>query len=149
MDITPTPQSNVGGVQPQQVQPTQSQGQSLDPSIVALTKAIGKTESKGKYNAPSGDAGSPASAYQFTPGFIDKWGPSVLGSQYQKGNYNLTPAQQDQLAYGAIKTMGTTGDPGYAYLGKLTPAQIASAWNAGDPNAYQDPNYGKNNAYVS
>ena len=147
MDITPTPQSNVGGVQPQQVQPTQSQGQSLDPSIVALTKAIGQAETPKQYGTPaayttpSGDPGSPASAYQFTPGFIDKWGPSVLGSQYQKGNYNLTPAQQDQLAYGAIKTMGTTGDPMYEHLGKLTPQQIASDWNSGDPNAYQESAY--------
>ena len=86
MDITPTPQSNVGGVQPQQVQPSQSQyqGQPLDPSIVALTKAIGQAETPKQYGTPaayttpSGDPGSPASAYQFTPGFIDKWGPSVL-----------------------------------------------------------------------
>jgi hypothetical protein len=114
---------------------------------VALTKAIGKAETpdtygtQSAYNNPSPDPGSPASAYQFTPGFIDKWGPSVLGSQYQKGNYSLTPAQQDELAYGAIKTMGTTGDPGYEYLGKLTPKQIASAWNSGDPNAYLEADY--------
>lgn len=120
----------------------------LDPTIVNLAKAIGKAESGGKYNAPSGDKGSSPSAYQFTPGFIGKWGPQVLGDTYQHGQ-SLSPEQQDKLAYGVIKTMGTTGDPGYSHLGKLSPAEIASAWSAGDPHAYLDPEYGKNNAYGS
>lgn len=123
------------------------QDQQLDPSVVALTKAIGQSESGGNYNTPSGDKGSQPSAYQFTPGFIKKWAP-VAGINYQEGK-PLDPASQDKLAYTAVQTMGTKGDPGYAHLGKLSPAQIVSAWNAGDPNAYLDPEYGKNNAYGS
>lgn len=119
----------------------------LDPSVVALTKAIGQAESGGKYNQPSGDPGSAPSAYQFTPGFVQKWAPKILGNGYDPTNLN--PAQQDELAYGAVKTMGTSGDPDYSHLGPLSPAQVASDWNAGDPNAYLDPEYGKNNAYGS
>lgn len=111
-------------------QGTQSQ---LDPSIVALTKAIGLAESGGKYDIPSEDKKSIPSAYQFTPGFISDYAPKYL-KNYDPNN--LTPAQQDELAYNVVKEWGTTGNKNYPYLGKLTPAQIASAWNAGDPMAY-------------
>lgn len=128
---------------------TQPQGQSLDPSVVALTKAIGKAESGGKYDAGdnAGDGASSNGAYQMTPGFLSEWAPKA-GIQYQPGA-KLNPAQQDQVAYNAVKTMGTEGDPAYPELGKLTPAQITSAWNTGDPHAYLDPEYGKNNTYGS
>lgn len=136
---TPTTQLNTGGGQPQ----------GLDPSVVALTKAIGKAESGGNYGVgdKTGDGANSAGAYQMTPGFLQEWAPKS-GVQYQSG-MKLTPAQQDEIAYNAVKTMGTTGDPAHPHLGKLTPAQISSAWNTGDPNAYLDPEYGKNNTYGS
>ena len=134
-----TPQPNQSGA---------SQGQ-LDPSVVALTKAIGKSESGGKYTIgdDTGDGADSYGAYQMTPAFIQEWAPKA-GIQYQSG-IKLNPQQQDEIAYNAVKTMGTTGDPDHAYLGKLTPAQIASAWSTGDPNAYLDPDYGKNDTYGS
>lgn len=145
--MPPETQPTQGGVQPQQQ--AQPQQQSLDPSVVALTKSIGKAESGGNYNAGdnTGDGASSSGAYQFTPGFLQEWAPQA-GVQYTSGT-KLTPAQQDQVAYKAVETMGTTGDPAYPQLGKLTPAQITSAWNTGDPNAYLNPDYGKNNTYGS
>lgn len=135
-----TTQPAQGGV----AQP-QSQGQSLDPSVVALTKSIGQKESS-NFGTPAaynnvGDGGNSLGAYQMSKQFISEYAPKVLGSSYQGGD-NLTPAQQDELAYGVIKEWGTTGDPNYSYLGKLSPAQIASAWNSGDPNAYTEAGYG-------
>lgn len=120
------------------MEPNQNQNQPLDPSVVALTKAIGKAESGGKYGATSMDKGSPKSAYGFTPDFIKNNAPKYLGSNYDPSN--LTPAQQDQLAYGVVQDWGKQG---------LNPAQIASKWNTGQPDSYLDPNYGKNNAYGS
>ena len=148
MDPETTTQPNAAVGQQSQATP-QSQPQSqLDPSVVALTKAIGQKEnpnygSPKAYTTPdgTGDGANSYGAYQMTPGFVEKWSQLVLGKPYQSAQ-QLTPAQQDELAYGAIKTMGTTGDPGYSQLGKLTPQQIASAWNTGDPNAYMDPGYG-------
>ncbi len=117
--------------------PTNNQ---LDPSVVALTKAIGQAESGGNYNAPdkTGDNAGSYGAYQMTPAFLQNWAPKS-GIQYQPGQ-KLTPAQQDEIAYNAVKTMGSQG---------MAPAQIASAWNTGNPNAYKDPSYGKNNTYGS
>ena len=145
MDNDLTPQSNGGAAQPQ----GQPQSQPLDPSVVALTKAIGTAESGGKYTAPddTGDNANSNGAYQMTPGFLSEWAPKA-GVQYTPG-MKLNPQQQDEVAYNAVKTMGTTGDPNHAHLGKLTPAQITSDWNTGDPNAYLDPDYGKNNTYGS
>jgi len=145
MDNDLTPQTTGGAAQPQ----GQPQSQSLDPSVVALTKAIGKAESGGKYTAPdkTGDGANSNGAYQMTPGFLSEWAPKA-GIQYTSG-MQLNPQQQDEVAYNAVKTMGTTGDPNHAALGKLTPAQITSDWNTGDPNAYLDPDYGKNNTYGS
>ena len=129
-------QQNNGSAQPQ-VAP-------LDPSVVALTKGIGKAESP-NFGTPDaynniGDGGNSQGAYQMSTPFIQEYAPKILGSSYQAGQ-KLTPAQQDQLAYGVVKEWGTTGDPNYSYLGKLTPQQIASAWNSGDPNAYMEADY--------
>jgi hypothetical protein len=120
--------------------PSSGANNSLDPTVVALTKAIGQVESGGNYNAPdkTGDGAGSYGAYQMTPDFLKQWAPKS-GIQYQPGQ-QLTPAQQDEVAYNAVKSMGQQG---------MTPAQVASAWNTGNPNAYKDPNYGKNNTYGS
>lgn len=110
----------------------------LDPSVVSLAKSIGKQESGGNYQAPKGKDGE-IGAYQMTRGFIDQYAPKYLG-QYDPEN--LSPEQQDKLAYSVIKDWGTQGKPGYEHLGKLSPAQIASAWNSGDPDAYLTPHQG-------
>ncbi len=115
-------------------QNTQSQNP-LDPSVVNLVKALGKSESGGSYTATGKDGEQ--GAYQMTSAFIQNNAPKYLK------DYNpqipLTPTQQDELAYNVVKDWGTKGNPAYSYMGKLNPAQIASAWNAGDPNAYLDP----------
>ena len=117
--------------------PQDTQNQQLDPSVMNLAKAIGQQESGGDYNAKGKDG--EVGAYQFTPGFLKNYGPKFLG---QFDPNNLTPEQQDKLAYGVVKEWGTTGNPAYPQIGKMSPAEIASAWNAGDPHAYMEGNVG-------
>lgn len=130
-------------------QPQPSLTENFSPSTVALTKALGQAESGGKYNATdaTGDNADSEGAYQMTPGFLQEWAPKA-GVQYTAGT-KLTPQQQDEIAGNAVQTMTTTGDPAYPELGKLTPAQVASAWNTGNPDAYLDQSYGQNNTYGS
>jgi len=98
-------------------QPT-SQSEQLDPSIVSLTKAIGKTESGGDYNAKgkSGETG----AYQFMPETWKSWAGTHLGDP----NAPMTPENQDKVAYKQVEAWGKQG---------YKPAQIASLWNSGKP----------------
>lgn len=128
-------------------QPQGELNEPIDPTVLALTKAIGQAESGGKYDA-IGDGGNSQGAFQMSPGFIAEWAPKA-GVQYQPGQ-QLDMEAQNKIAYNAVKTMGTTGDPNHPEYGKLSPSQIASRWNTGDPNMYaEDPSYGKNNAYGS
>lgn len=149
--MEPTAPQDAGAVQPQsspQPQNAQSSSQ-FTPTTVALTKAIGQAESGGNYTAPdkTGDGASSEGAYQMTPSFLAEWGPKA-GVQYQSG-MTLSPQQQDDIAANAVQTMNTSGDPAYPELGKLDLAQITSAWNTGNPDAYLDPDYGQNNTYGS
>lgn len=147
----------MGGATPQAPQPTPQPIQPnpvsgideapKDPSILAFVKALGQAESGGNYNAV-GDNGNSHGAFQMSQGFIGKWAPTILGNTYAPGQ-PLSMEQQNKLAYNAVKIMKTKGDPAYQADGPLTGAQIASAWNAGDPNAYLDPEFGKNNQYGS
>ena len=149
MDPTQTPQQGQP-TSPTSAPSTSAQPQyNFSPTTVALTKAIGKAESGGNYNAPdnTGDGAHSSGAYQFTPGFLQEWAPKA-GVQYQSG-ISLTPQQQDEIASTAVQTMLTQGDPAYPSDGKLSPAQVVSAWNTGDPNAYLDSSYGENNTYGS
>lgn len=118
---------------PQELQNQQNTQEPLDSSVVALAKAIGKKESGGNYNAIKGNDGE-IGAYQMTRPFIDQYAPKYLGKYNPE---NLSPEEQDKLAYNVIKEWGTTGKPGYKHLGKLNPIQVASAWNSGDPERYQ------------
>lgn len=120
--------------------PQVNQPQGLDPAYVNLARAIGKHESGMDYNAPPNKDGA-SGAYQMTPSFIEKWAP-LAGIQYTPGT-PLSMADQNKLAYTAVSTMATKGDPGYQQDGPLKPSQIASAWYTGDPNLYAtDPSYG-------
>ncbi len=107
--------------------PTQ---QSLDPSIMALTKAIGRQEGATRPNSydfskigPDGERG----AYQMTPGFIATNAPVYLKDQKYDPK-NLTPAQQDELAYKVVEARGKAG---------LAPAEIAAEWNSGHRDAWK------------
>jgi hypothetical protein len=149
MDTELAPQP-AGGVQPQAQPPSlPSQASSLDPGVLALEKQIGLAESGGDYTAgdSTGDGAKSNGAFQMTPGFLENWAPKS-GIQYTPGQ-QLTPQQQNEIAYNTIYTLGTSGDPADPSLGKLNPSQIASYWNTGDPQAYTDPTYGENNTYGS
>lgn len=95
-----------------------TQGQ-LDPSIVNLAKAIGKTESGGNYDAvgKSGEYG----AYQFRPDTWKSWAQTHLGD----ANAPMTRENQDKVVYKQIESWGKQG---------YKPSQIASLWNSGKPN---------------
>lgn len=92
----------------------------LDSSIVALTKAIGKSESSGNYAAQgkSGEYG----AYQYTKPTWEADSQKYLGQVVPLEQ--ATPAQQDEVAYKKVSDLGKQG---------YNPAQIASIWNSGKP----------------
>lgn len=98
--------------------------QTLDPSVLALTKAIGQTESGGNYNAV-GDNGNSHGAYQFQSGTWKEYANDILGDS----NAPMTTENQNKVAYGKVKSWK---DQGY------TPAQIASKWNSGGFDTYKD-----------
>lgn len=97
------------------------QNTQLDPSIVALTKAIGISESGGKYDAvgKSGEYG----AYQYTQPTWQADSQKYLGQDIPLES--ATPAQQDEVAYKKIQDLGSQG---------YKPDQIASIWNSGKPD---------------
>src|SRR6266849_218633 len=103
--------------------------QQLDPSIIALTKAIGQSESSGNYNAQgkSGEHG----AYQYTKPTWETDSQKYLGEAIPLEQ--ATPAQQDQVAYSKVEDLGKQG---------YNPSQIASIWNSGKPT--WDGNVGVN-----
>jgi len=111
----------------------------LDPSIIALTKAIGHQESGGEYNK-IGDNGHSKGAYQWnnpTPlkeGEIPK---NFSGFAHDVGAdpNDFSPANQDRVAYKTVEMWGKQG---------LNPAQIASKWNSGNPDAYKTARPGYN-----
>lgn len=100
------------------------ENQTLDPSVVALTKAIGQTESGGNYNAV-GDNGNSHGAYQFQKGTWQQYAKDVLGDS----NASMSIENQNKVAYGKVKSWK---DQGY------TPAQIASKWNSGGFDTYKN-----------
>lgn len=95
--------------------------QPLDPSVVALTKAIGSSESDGNYSAvgKSGEYG----AYQYTAPTWAADSQKYLGSSIPLEQ--ATPAQQDEVAYKKVEDLGKQG---------YKPDQIASIWNSGKPD---------------
>lgn len=117
----------------------QPQSEQLDPSVVALTKAIGHQESGGDYNKV-GDNGHSVGAYQWnskTPvakGQIPenfKSYASTVGADPD----DFSPANQDRVAYKTVESWGKQG---------LSPAQIASKWNSGDAEKYKTAKPGYN-----
>ncbi len=99
--------------------------QQLDPQALNLAKAIRRAETGGiadPYNArgASGESG----AYQYMPDTWKQWAGQYLGDP----NSPLSVENQNKVAYSRIKELKDKG---------LTPAQIASAWNSGDPDKYR------------
>jgi len=111
----------------------------LDPSVIALTKAIGKQESGGDYNK-IGDNGHSKGAYQWNNPAPLRDGeiPANFRSFAQSVGENpddFSPTNQDRVAYKTVESWGKQG---------LNPAQIASKWNSGNPNAYKEGHSGYN-----
>lgn len=105
------------------MEPQTSTG-SLDPQVIALSKAIRQQESGGNA-ALSGKSGE-FGAYQFLPATWDEYSKEAGVNVPLK---QATLEQQNQVAYNKIKQWKDKG---------LNPGQIASSWNAGpgEPNAY-------------
>lgn len=108
----------------------------LDPNALILTKAIGLQENGGKVNYNAlGDGGSSAGQYQWNNGSTSlKQGqiPSnfaTMASRHGLDGTDFSPENQNRVAYTYIKGLLDSG---------MTPAQVASSWNAGrgEPNAY-------------
>lgn len=111
----------------------------LDPSIIALTKAIGHQESGGDYNKV-GDNGHSVGAYQWNNPIPLKKGEvpkNFKGFAHDVGadENDFSPANQDRVAYKTVEKWGKDG---------LTPAQIASKWNSGSPDSYKTAKPGFN-----
>ena len=109
----------------------------MDEKALALTKAIRRTETGGHndpYNAQgkSGEFG----AYQFLPSTYKSWAKTHLGDE----NAPMTIENQNKVAYSQVKAWKDQG---------LSPAQIASAWNSGDPNKYKTGGIGLNSMGVA
>lgn len=107
------------------------QTQPMDQGAVNLAKAIRQTESDGDFNAKgkSGESG----AYQWTPDTWKSQAQNVLGDS----NAQMTPANQNAVAYGTIKQWKDNG---------LNAAQIAAKWNSGSEIGWENKigtnNYG-------
>lgn len=97
-------------------------GNSLDPQVVALLRAIRQQESGGNYNAKSKDGGR--GAFQFT-GTWNSWAGRFLGDP----NAQMTRANQNKVAYMKILELKNKG---------YNPGQIAAAWNAGEGSLKND-----------
>jgi len=98
-------------------------GKKLDPSIIALAKAIRWRETEKLGNAvkdpwthKSKDGGE--GAYQFTGGTFREWGKRYLGN----GNLPMTKENQNRVAYARLSHLKEQG---------LNPAEIAAVWNGG------------------
>lgn len=98
-------------------------GTKLDPYAVAMAKAIREHESGGNYQAhgKSGEYG----AYQFTKPTWQKLAGSYLGNS----NADLTPENQDKVAYGAAVNARQRG---------LTPQEFAAEWNSGSAKGWEN-----------
>lgn len=101
--------------------------QPTDPQALALTHAIALQESgqggKPDYTAV-GDAGTSKGAYQWQPGNFE----AAAKSAGLDPN-DFSPQNQDKVAYSEVKGYK---DKGY------DPGQIASLWNSGSPNNWQN-----------
>lgn len=100
----------------------------VDQQALALTHAIALQESGGSSGKPNynavGDAGTSKGAYQWQPGNFE----AAAKSAGLDPN-DFSPENQDKVAYSEIK--------GYKEKG-YDPGQIASLWNSGSPNNWQN-----------
>jgi hypothetical protein len=119
---------NLGGGTPVATA-TPPSSQPVDQQALTLTHAIALAESSkdGKtpnYNAV-GDNGTSVGAYQWN-------GAGKFATDAKNAGLDptdMSPENQDKVAYAAVKKMKDAG---------LQPAEIASEWNSGSPDNYQN-----------
>lgn len=101
--------------------------QPTDQDALRLTHSIALAESgsngKPNYNAV-GDAGTSKGAYQWQPGNYE-----AAAKEAGLDPNDFSPANQDKVAYSQVKKYKDEG---------LDPGQIASKWNSGSPNNWQN-----------
>ena len=95
----------------------------MDQDVINLAKAIRQKESGGNFNAV-GDAGTSKGGYQWQAGTWKEHSKKILGTD----NAEMTPENQNAVAYGMIKTWKDKG---------LNPAQIAAKWNSGSETGWE------------
>lgn len=95
----------------------------MDQDVINLAKAIRQKESGGNFDAV-GDAGTSKGGYQWQPGTWKEHSKKILGNE----NAEMTPDNQNAVAYGMIKTWKDQG---------LNPAQIAAKWNSGQSDGWE------------
>lgn len=150
LTLTPPSQPVVSPIQPQQSQAPVSQGTAqpqtmedgtqVDPSIVALMHGLKVAEgTNGNYNT-IGDEGTAGGIAQWSNQVNGKVQPLEAGQipvnfqndakQYGFDPNDFSPENQNKVLYAEIAAGKAKG---------LTPEQILSAHNSGDPNKYADP----------
>ena len=92
----------------------QTPGTSIDPTALALSRAIRTVESNGNYNAV-GDKGQSHGAYQFNGDNFQRW-----AKQYGLDPNDFSETNQDHLAYVRIKDLLDKG---------LSQSEVAAVWN--------------------
>lgn len=107
----------------------------IDPRAKLLTQAIGMQEGGGQINYNAKGASGESGAYQWMPNTWKLQAGQYLGDP----NAQMTPENQNQVAYSWVKDQLDSG---------LSPVQVASKWNSGRPNAWQN-NTGVNAQGVS
>ena len=117
----------------------QQQTQQIDPDVKNLVSAMGQVETGTsspdayKKRGASGEYGR----YQFMPDTWTMWAKEAgVNSPLEQS----TIEDQNKVAYYKVKQFK---DQGY------NPAQIASLWNSGDPDAYKRNHVGTNSQGVS
>jgi hypothetical protein len=93
---------------------TATDGTQLNPTAVALAKAIRTVESNGNYKAV-GDAGQSHGAYQFNKNNFGSW-----AKQYGLDPADMSAMNQDKVAYHRINDMLKQGN---------APSEVAARWN--------------------
>lgn len=95
----------------------------MDQDVINLAKAIRQHESGGNFNAKGKSQES--GAYQWTPDTWKAHSKQILGNE----NAEMTPANQNAVAYGVLKTWKDAG---------LNPAQISAKWNSGSEKGWEN-----------
>lgn len=95
----------------------------MDQDVINIAKAIREKESNNNFNAV-GDNGTSGGAYQWQKNTWKEHSNIVFGKVVE-----MTPANQNTVAYGVMKTWKDQG---------LNPAQIAAKWNSGSEVGWEN-----------